>query len=235
MPNSRIPRTIDEFNTYITTTVGYMLAGSPTNNWTRLGWLQPEMTKWSGLLAQWTPLYLKYSDKKGSRTTAIKDTLLDIIEQTVTSDKSGRLLDRVAASPNVTIFDMETLHIKRGVLQDTTASRKQTAVSETVVSSLQPVGGGDIAIKCRTSHDSKNASIAEDADSVQYVYLVGDTAPAGASEKGLTKEISTKSSFTLKVGSENAKKNLYIYFRWYHTKYPDLAGSWSALQTVAIL
>lgn len=231
----RIPRTIDAFATYLITSNAYMLDGAPVKNWMRLGWTQAEMTQWTGFVTLWSPLYTKYSDKKGSRTTVITEQLHEIIGRCVNLDKTCRVLDRVAASPNVTIPDMETLHIKKGVLQDTTASRKKSGITENVVAALQALGGGDFSIKCRTSHDTKHASIAKDADSVQYIYLVGDTAPNSASDKGLTKEISTKASFILKTGTDNAKKDLFIFFRWYNTKHPELAGPWSALQTMVVL
>ena len=234
MPTSRIPRTIDEFNPYIVNTNAYLLAGTPTN-WSRLGWVQGEMTQWTGFVTLWNPLYPKYADKKGSRTTAIKDQLLLIIKQCITLDKTNHLLDRIAASPNATIIDMETFHIKKGVLQDVVHTQMRSSNSESIVAALQPLGGGDVSIKCRTSHDSKRGSIADGADSVQYVFQVGGTAPTGADDAGLNKEISTHASFTLNLGTSASEKKLYIFFRWYNTKHPDLAGPWCSLQTTLVL
>jgi hypothetical protein len=230
----RIAREIDGFNPYIINTNTYMLAGTPTN-WSRLGWLQAEMTQWTGFVTQWTPLYAKYSDKKGSRTTAITDQLHLIIKQCIGLDKSNHLLDRIAASPNVTILDLETFHIKKGVLQDNTHTQRHAEVADALVVDLQSVGGGDIAVKCRTSHDSKRSSIADGADCVQYAFQIGGTAPASADITGLKVETSSHAAFTLHLGSASSGKTLFIFFRWYNTKHPALASHWNAMQTILVL
>jgi hypothetical protein len=211
-----------------------MLAGT-TTNWSRLGWVQSEMTSWTGFYNSWTPLFAKYSDKKGSRTTSIKDQLHLIIKQCIALDKTNHLLDRIASSPNVTIQDMETFHIKKGVLQAPKPMKAIAAINEGVAVALRPIGGGSISIKCRTGHSASRPSKANGADSVQYAYQVGGTAPTGGDDAGLKKEISTRAAFTLATGTASSGKNLYIFFRWYHTKHPDLAGPWGALQTVLML
>jgi hypothetical protein len=130
---------------------------------------------------------------------------------------------------------METFHIKKGVLQDSTHTTPHTAISDTVIVSLHPLGGGTIEIKCRTSHDSNRPSIAESADCVQYLYMVGTTPPASTNDAGLRGVSSTHASFTLSLETGSSGKTLYIYFRWYNTKHPALAGPWSSLQTVLVL
>ena len=82
---------------------------------------------------------------------------------------------------------------------------------------------------------AQRAGIFEEADSVQYVYVVGNTPPESADAIGLTKEISTKGIFTLALGSISSGKTLYIYFRWYSTKYPALAGPWNNMEAILIL
>jgi len=230
---SRIPRGIDDFNPYIINTNTYMQAGSPSNA-ERLGITVDEVTKWADYTAQWLPLYGKYSDKKGGRTTTIKDQLLSIITQCSDLDQNNHVLDRIAASPNVTIVDMETFNIKKGMLQKTTHTGLTTGIVEPVIPTIQPIGGGSVSIKCYNSNGAR-ANIFEDADSVQYTFMVGDTAPTSAEVTGMSKELSTKASFILTLGSSNSEKHLYIYFRWYNTKYPTLAGPWTTLQTSLIL
>lgn len=229
---SRIPRGIDGFNLYIITTCAFLSAGMPLNA-DRLGILPDESAKWSGFLTEWNPLYAKYSDKKNGRTTAVKDQLLDIIDRCVGLDQTSHILDRIAASPNVTIVDMETFNIKKGVLQKVTRSTSTTPISESVNAALQLLGGGSFAIKCHNS--TSRASILDNADSVQYAYLIGTMPPESIKAVGLTKELSTKAAFTLALGAENSAKYLYIYFRWYNTKHPELAGPWSGLQTALIV
>ena len=229
---SRIPRGIDEFNPYITNTSAFLVAGSPTNA-ERLGVLEEESNKWTGFITIWNPLYAKYSDKKNGRTTAVVDQLHDIIDQCITLDQSCHILDRIAASPNVTIVDMETFRIKKGALQKTTRSFYNTPIAETPIVAVQPLGGGSMAIKCHSN--TSRASILDGADSVQYVFLVGNTPPSSAEQEGLSKELSTKASFTLALGASTSAKYLYIYFRWYNTKHPELASPWCAMISTLIL
>lgn len=229
---SRIPRGIDEFNPYIINTSAFLIAGTPTNA-ERLGILLAESNQWTDLLAIWSPLYAKYCDKKNGRTTAVIDQLHDTIDQCVALDQGSHILDRIAASPNVTIVDMETFRIKKGVLQKTTRSFSTTPISETPIVAVQPLGGGSLAIKCHSS--TSRASILDGADCIQYVFIVGDTAPASAEAPGLSKEISTKASFTLALGAGTSAKYLYIYFRWYNTKHPELASPWSTMISTLIL
>jgi len=229
----RIPRGIDDCSQYLVSTNKYLDSGTPKNA-ERLGILPEEAVKWSGITNRFLPLYLLYSDKKNSRTTAVKDQLLSIIDEVTDFDQKNHLLDRIAASPNVTIADMETFNIKKGVLQKTTRSVATTPLINQVAAAIQPIGGGSLNIKCRNL-SGERAAIDEGANCVQYAYKVGDTAPDSADAENLRREISTKAVFVLPLGSASSGKNLYIYFRWYNTKHPDLAGPWSALMTTLIL
>jgi hypothetical protein len=231
---SRMPRGIEDFNSYIVNTTAYLTAGTPTTNADRLGVLPAETAQWVSLHAEWVPLYVKYDDKRNSRTTAVKDQLLNIIDRCVDLDQDNHLLDRIAASPNVTITDLGVFNIRKGMLQKSTRTTPQTIISEPVIASLQPQGGGSVLVKCYST-TGERACIFDDADSVQFLYIVGDTPPASAEVEGLNRDLSTKATFTLSLGAGKAGKHLYIYFRWYNTKYPALAGPWSVLQTTLIL
>ncbi len=231
---TRIPRGIVLFNGYITTTRVYFEAGSPTTNASRLGILETEVAQWKAFEDEWTPLYTLYVDKKASRTTSIKDRLLAIINKTLDFNQTNHILDRISVSLNVTIVDLETFHIKKGVLQKSIRTIPQTPINEPVTVTLLLLGGGSLAIKCYST-TGQRASIYENADCVQYIYLVGDVPPVSADVIGLTKDISRRASFTLALGSGSSGKYLYIYFRWYNTKHPELAGPWSSLQTTLIL
>lgn len=229
----RIPRGIDDCSQYLVSTNNYLDSGSP-NNAERLGILPEETVKWRNLTNRYQPLYLLYSDKKNSRTTAVKDQLLSIIDEVTDLDQNCHLLDRIAASPNVTIADMSTFNIKKGVLQKTTRSVATTPLTNQVAAAIHPIGGGSVDIRCRNL-SSERASIDEGANCVQYAYMVGDTAPVSADAANMRREISTKASFVLALGSGSSTQSLFIYFRWYHTKHPGLAGPWSALMTTLIL
>ena len=229
----RIPRGIDDCSQYLISTNNYLDSGTP-NNAERLGILPEETVKWKGLTNRYQPLYLLYSDKKNSRTTAVKDQLLSIIDEVTDLDQSCHLLDRIAASPNVTVADMETFNIKKGILQKTTRSVATTPLTNQVAAAIQPIGGGSVTIKCRNI-SGERAGIDEGANCVQYAYVVGDKAPVSADGENLRREISTKASFVLALGSASSAQSLFIYFRWYNTKHPELAGPWSALMTTLIL
>lgn len=234
MPDrSRIPRSIKRFNNYLSNTNAYLVAVNGANA-TRLGVLPAEVTRWSAFVNAWNPLHLKYIDGKGSRTTTITDQLHSIIASYVNFDQTNHLLDRIGASPDVTVSDMEIFNIKKGILLKPTRTRPQTALTEPLFAAIQPIGGGIVSIKCRGASGGR-AAIFAGADSVQYNYTVGDTAPGSADAYGLKSEISTKASIQLALSPASSRKNLYIYLRWYLVKHPALAGPWSSVQTVLIL
>jgi len=231
---ARMPRGIDPFSPYFGTAVSYLKEGEPQTNAERLGILPAEVTRLETYLAEFIPLYGKYSEKKKFRTTAIIEQLRLIMENVVTFDQSNRILDRIAASPNVTVEDLVTFNIKKGLLQNTSRISSSTIIKEQVTVVIQPLGGGIMSVKCY-SPTGQRAGIPDDADSVQYLYQVGGQAPDSAEAPGLIKELSPKAVFTLSLGSGSALKILYIYFRWYDTRHPELAGPWSGLQIGGIL
>jgi hypothetical protein len=230
---TRIPRDVNGFNSYISITGSYLTEGSPTNA-SRLGITDAEVTTWKGFGTSWNPLFTKYGDKKNSRTTAVIEQLHDIIDNCVAFDQSNHILDRIAASTSATITDFETFNVKSGSLEKNTRSISTTPISEKVSATIQPLGGGSVSIKSYTP-TSQRAGICDGADSVQYTYSVGTTPPASADADGLKTGLSTKASFTLDLGAASSAKYLYIYFRWYNTKHPDLAGPWCSLETMLIL
>lgn len=231
--NSRITRSLDEAYPFIINVVAYLNTGAPTTNAVRLGWLATETAAFLALTTQYVQTYPKYADKKNSRTTAIKDLLHSILAKIRDMDKTYHLWDRIAASPNVTIADLETFNIKSGSLQKMTRTVVAANMSETVNASITPIGGGTISVKCR--RNGGRASIIDGADSVQYLYVVGTEPPKSADDIFLTKEISTKAIFTLSLGSANSSKIVYMYFRWYNTRHPELSGPWSSMQMMLIL
>jgi len=234
MPDrSRIPRGIDRFNNYLSNTNTYLIAVNAANA-TRLGILPAEITRWTAFVSEWRPLYLKYIDGKGSRTTAITDQLHAIIAGFVKYDQTNHLLDRIAASPVAEVADLQTFNIKKGMLLKSTRTRTQVTLTEPLFATIQPIGGGSVSVKCRCASGGR-AAIFAGADAVQINYAIGDTAPGSADAYGLQREISTKASIILTLGSASSGKHLYIYCRWYLIKHPSLAGPWSSLQTMLIL
>jgi hypothetical protein len=235
MPDrSRIPRLISTFNTYIHNTSLHLAAGTPVNNATRLGLTEAEANRWAELAEEWKPLFNLYSNKNMSRTVAIKEQLLNIIRKTVEFDRTNHILYRIGVSGQVTVEDTGVFRIKQGVAAKKNHTIPQTPVSEPVSVTLQPIGGGMIRVKCYGT-SSLRAGIARNADCVQFLYRVGKTPPTSADEAGLSKDLSPKAIFILTLGSGSSGNNLYIYFRWFNTRHPNLAGPWSSLNVTAIL
>jgi len=230
----RIPRTIDKANIYFVNTTAYLQEGTPQRNGIRLGLLETEMAAWVDFYAEWAPLYLKYTDKENTRTTTIKDNLLRILYEFINFDRRNHVLDRIAASPNATIYDLGKFNIRKGVAFKEIHTVVTTPISEKITVALQPIGGGFIKIKC-FSISGKRPAIYEGADCVQFAYLVGDVPPESVIAEGLMRDLSPRASFTLALGAENTKKSLYIYFRWLNTRHPELAGPWSVLHISVIV
>jgi len=233
MASTRIPRGIHQFFAYIVNTNAYLLLGTP-NNGVRLGILPTESTTWAGFLVSWNAIINKYTDKKNSRTTLIKDSLNLIIANCVLFDQTNHILDRIASSLAVTLADLEAFNIKKGVSQQAKGGSSTTTITEPVIPVIKPIGGALISIKCYSSQGNR-PGIFSLADSVQYAYVVGDKPPVAADDATLTKEMSSKGSFTLNLSPSNSGSSLYIYLRWYCIANPAQSGPWTLLQTSLIL
>ena len=235
MPDrSRIPRLISTFNTYILNTSLYLAAGTPVNNATRLGLSEAEANRWLALKEEWEPLYKLYCDKNVSRTVLVKEQLLNIIRKTVDFDRKNHILDRIGSSVRVNVEDTGVFRIKGGISAKKNHTIPQKPISELVTVIFIPIGGGMVRVKCYGA-TALRAGIFRNADSVQFLYRVGNTPPASADDTGLSKDLSSKAIFTIQLGPDNSGKKLYIYFRWYNTRHPELAGPWSSLNTTLIL
>ena len=235
MPNrSRIPTSIYDFNTYLETTDSYFAEGAPETNAARLGILETEQQSWHGFLESWSPLFPIYENRRNSRTMLVTDELHSIINQVKTYDKEHRILDRIAASPNVTVTDLSVFNIKSGALAKKSRTKPTNPIEALVVPDIDQIGGGELALKCRNNMDNRTA-IVPDASCVEYRYLIGETPPTSPDQAGLQQDLSTRASFVVNMGSGNAGKNVYLYFRWNNTKYPALAGPWSHVYPVLIV
>lgn len=229
---SRIPRSIIEFHHFFGTAYSYATTGNPTAA-ARLQLLPADTIFMLSILTAWTPLMAKYADKSNGRTQAVIEQLNALIEKFVNYDRTTGLLNRIANSPTATFADLDVFNIKDSYLRPKTRSVSHTNISDAITATLTPLGGGQVAVKCRSVATGK-ATICEGADVVQYCYVIG-TAPTAPGLPGQIKEVSSKASFTLIVDPSNAGKVIYIYFRWYNTKHPNLAGPWSVVTTSYIL
>ncbi len=224
----RIPDNIPDFNAYINNTDDYQQAGGPPTNAVRLGLTAQNSSDWKAKRIAWVALYKKYIDP-AQCTTAVKQN----IQLAMKGFKAFAqpLIDIMAVSPAATADDANAFNF---VLDRKKPSQSHTALTDKVVLDAKPIGGGDVAMKAKTSTDSSRASKPDGADSVQLAYAFGATPPANM-DKGTTKDIFTKASFTLHAGTDNIGSKMYVYARWYNTKHPELAGPWTVMLTLTVL
>ena len=242
---SLVPRSIVQFNIFLLKTTAYLLAGTPTN-WSRFGWTAAEIAQWQGFLAQWIPLYTAYSDKKGQRTTGIKDQLYTIIAACVALCKNNHLLLSIQATRSVSVTDLETFNLPATDVTGETAhhvTARTAATVDLVYPTLKPVGGGMIRCKCFTeAAKSGRAHKLKGFDLVEFRYVVVTAAtatvpaviPTDPESAALTSGDSSKASFLLPTGTANSGKLLCIFFRWTNSKHPELDGPWSTCFTSPI-
>lgn len=226
-----IPSKISSFNVFIRKTDTLLQAGDP-KRYIQLGISESAATAWHTFNTQWVNLYDKYIDPYNTRTPAVTDGLYAVIEGARTFEIENRMIVRISISENATAADFEAFNINTRNLRPT-RSIPQSPIEELVEVKLTPIGGGSVSIKCYGS--GQRAAIISPADSVQYRYTIGAIAPTSADDDNLEMNISTKGAFMLQGGVACEGKRLYIYFRWYNTKHPDIAGPWSQLQTTIVL
>lgn len=224
MSQTRVPETIAEFNTYISTGNVYLQAGTPVTNLLRLGLTAGNGSDWSDAAELWADTYARYADPTTS-TSIVKENLRHRMHDFKVF--ANPLLNIIAASPAATDADAAVFNLvlDRNHANPTHAT---TPITVTVMAEIGPLGTGDVIVTCRTSTDSKNASKLPEADSIQVSYKLDGAPPAGVDD-GTHKEIFTRARFIMHLGSENAGKKLYVFLRWYNTKHPQLAGPWGQM------
>lgn len=202
-------------------------------NWKRLGMDEDEMNKWSAFLEEWIPLYEKYSDRKETRTTAIKDKLSNVRKRFAAFVRP--LLTRIEGERTVTIDDLEILRIKAGPLRDTEPSPvhgSHLATGAPVVS-LKNMGGGMIDVKCRRDKDQTRPSMLK-GFMIELRWLAGPPSPTDPDMSGLIAELSSKSHFQVVAGMNNLGKTFFCYVRWRHKTNPAILSPWTNLLQITI-
>ncbi len=230
----RIPTGLPAFSIYLEKILDYLLAGAPTTNAARLGVEDEEVQFISGIRDEWDLLFPLYIDKRGTRTLLITEQLNVLVKRFSDYNRARRILDRIAASANVTVADLTIFNIKGGPLAKQTRTKLTIPLAALVIPDIKQMGGGMLSIKCYNNLDTSRGLI-EDADSVECRYLIGDLLPESANAEELKSFFSTKANFKLLLGAETGGKKVHIFFRWYNGKYPALAGPWSQLYTVFVV
>ncbi len=228
---TRVPKEISLFNAYINNTADYLEAdsgGGPQKNWERLGLTATNMGDWKQQRKYWAEtLYLKYSNVN-TRTKTVTQEVQGFKKDF--AQFAQPLLTIMAASPNVTDDDAGVLNF---VINRKKPTHTHTPITEACFAKYTALGGGEMKASYSSATDSKRASLLKGANCIQVSYKVGDTPPVNVHD-GTKTDIVPRATYVLDLGSENSGKKLFIYQRWYNSKYPELAGPWSALQTVLI-
>ncbi len=197
--NSIIPREIEAFNAWITTTNAYLLlstliGSTSTQNSTRFGFgalsynstTQTILQAFQAYLTQWQAKYPAWLDKKGQRSEAVTNALHLIIDALVADDKTGnKYIQKIKATSVLTALDCTTFglpvklasaltgggsHVHSSTT--TTETARTIPTSEQVYAKLIPVGGNQIKCKCYKKSTDKRAGKLEGFDLVEIVWAV---------------------------------------------------------------
>jgi hypothetical protein len=231
---TRVPRKLPLFDQYIRRVVAFLLLGSPTNG-SRLLLTAAEIAQAQGFLTLWytgnssSPGAYELHSNPNTKTKSTRKAIVKIINDF--SAFFSPLLVRMSGSAAITASDRLILNI---AAPNPTRSHHHEAITDNVEFIITPLGGGDVRFICRTSSDSKRASKAEGADSVQICYKYGDPFPVNTDDTATSREVFTHASFTMHAGTANVGKRLYVFARWYNTKHPELAGPWSPMAQMMI-
>lgn len=228
---ARVPKNAAEFNDYLLSTDNFLQAISSgiIHNWERLQLSQQNADDWHARRLLWEPLYAKKQDP-AQRTKIVNAEVTTFIKDFKIF--SANILDKIAGSDNATEADAIMFNVVLSG-QQKAPSHPTTPITEQCVISIEPLGGAEFKLSFRTSTDTGKPSLAEGADSVLFALQVGGTAPESADDIE-EKVLSTKATLVQSVDTQNIGQRLYIAQRWYHTKYPDLAGPWSTIQNIMI-
>ena len=227
---SRIPYAPEKFDTYVNNTADdVQLTAIPTVQ-TRFNWTDDEATAWGDARKKWKlDLYPKYTNTITSSPVAKSNVKTFIEDFHVTNNN---LLDRAASSTGSTSDDEALYNFVKVRAKPTHQTEK---IKTKVITTLEPLGGGDMQARCRTVAGTGRPFIPRDlgADSVQYAYSVGKI-PADEND-GTSKVVSTKAMFVIPLGTGASEERLYSFWRWYNTKNPELSGPWCKMMTSSIL
>jgi hypothetical protein len=241
MGKTIIPDAIPQFNTWIRNTNTRQLAINPdTTNpfWQDYGWSIAQSnaykTDWHD---EWVlNLYPKWSNAllKTKQVNADVETFMKNFSNFVEDEL---LIAKIKASGIASNADAITWNF---TLERSEPTVRTEPIATDIVPEVISAGRGKIEVEVRAHADQKRPNIPREdgADSVQYAWKVfatkAETANPDLTPDDMTKDINTKAAFEFDAGFVNQGKWLVIYFRWYNTKHPELAGDWCSMITMAI-
>lgn len=228
---TRIPEGMAPFNAYINNSDDYLQALSAdgvTKNWERLGLTIDMAAKWKDHRVEWRDnLYPVYSNPalRNKTTTKQVNDFRDEFKAI-----AGPMLNLMAASPNAGAEDEEMLNF---VISRKKPTHSHTPITDTCFGRFSALGGGEIKVSFTSDTDTKRASLIKGANCVQIAFKIGDTPPAHVLD-GTKLDLVPRASYIMDMGADNSGKKLFVYQRWYNSKYPELAGPWSGQQSLII-
>ncbi len=235
MSHSRIPYSPALFNDYIQNTNGRLQATNPvTSNpyYQDYNISVPDSKDWDSRCNNWvTTVYATYINPATS-TAIAKEDVKNFITEFHTF--GGPLLNKILASG---IAGSTEEHIFNFVLDRSDPTHSTTPIAAQCIAGIHGMGMGMYEFGCKGNNKDGRNSKVHGADSVQFAYALSALPPAPSptpDSAGMVKELSTSATFTHDFGTDSPGKWLTVYFRWYNTKHPQLAGAWSSVQTLAI-
>ena len=231
--HGRIPRTITKFHPFINTTTAYLTANSNANA-TRLGLTAAEVTQLIAFNTTDGLYFPNYSNKKLRNTDIVNNLNLNI-KNYINFNKTNKILDRIAASPAVTLLDLETFNIHKGALQKTVATHLTSNIADIVVPNIVYLGGGRLRYECRPDQSNNKSHIPAGADHIEVRVKLGDPAPVSADNTDAQwLVISSKAIVVQDFTPANVGKRIYLFFRWIDSKHPQRNGAWTAMMSIVI-
>jgi hypothetical protein len=226
MPDkSRVPERLAAFDVYINNTDRYLQAIDPATalpHWQRLELKPDEAAWWHDQRVYWRDTLNKERIDKTKRTMVTTAKVENF--RKVFKKGSAPILDKIAVADKANNLDEAefNLKLKKNRKKPT---YHQVRIGEDVMVGLNIIGGGRMQVICRTSHDSNRPSIPAVANSVEIAYCIG--VKPNSVDDTTHRIISTRARFDIELGYNNTGKHVFAYARWYNTKHPLLAGTWS--------
>ncbi len=240
MSNTIIPREIEKFNTWIVNTNLRQLAvnGATSNPfWTDYGWTTAQSTAYTtDWRDEWVNnVFPAYSNPLTS-TSGVKSDTHQFIDDFVQFMETELLIEKIKSCGLANHDDELVWNMK---LEADEKSVHTDKITPEVYAEITTLGRGMFDIHTKAEADMTRSSIPRDAgaDSVQFAYIIVDKpsdAPMDPNSELLKKDISRKAHFEFDAGSANQSKWLVVYFRWFNTSFPKIAGNWGTMQIVAI-
>jgi hypothetical protein len=240
MSESRVPRTIPEFNNYINSSDDYLqlTRSDRTNpNFQELGLSPLQGTDWTNKRTFWRDtLYPKYTNPSLS-TSPVKTQVKNFMKSF--SVFARPLLDIMAVSVKADEEDEAQLRFLRKVSYKSPTHHTEE-IEDTCYAIIKPLGGDKMKFGCSTESDTKKKSLAPTAESVMVSYIRIDKAIENPTlpedpEDCPKQQTFTKASFVLDAGTGKSGDRLVGFLQWNDSKNPSRKGPESERFDVTIL